>query len=487
MILKAPEQTVGARTKCPKCGCAVQVPRASVPAVAKRQSPVQAPRVAAAAGAKRPAPSVSRRAAAPNRRPVPARSKANLLLMCGLCFCVGALVAGSLVFYVTVDPEVSTKLADWLKNLRAPANNAVADNGVTNEPNDRPPSSQPAKPADATPSKPDDTTPAKLDIVEKPICNTPVKTVDNAPVKTVDTTPPKTVDTTPPKTVDNSPGVPLKGDTRTVDDLKATPLKLSPNALLPCLLWADAEGSAFLALEGGSGVLRRISFPDCKVTKENNLERKFSWMSLSAEGLLLSCPDAEQIWVVDPATLEVRGNIAVPKLKRAVSAPGLSVAIACDSSGGYTGTMSNVRQLQLDAAKALAEGKKTLETHDQKLYVVDLVKKTFTPVTVPTGRFGLNAVGVDSPAVTPDGAHVFTQGLAMSRFSLKNGRLLYEQSADAGTIAQRLGAVGGPAGITFSLDSKWVGLACPQTIFSVDMRQSKPTITTPIYQTDTLK
>jgi len=54
-------------------------------------------------------------------------------------------------------------------------------------------------------------------------------------------------------------------------------------------------------LDGGTSVLRRISFLDFTTMKKKDLERKFNWMSLSAEGLLLAEMDAEKIWVVDPA------------------------------------------------------------------------------------------------------------------------------------------------------------------------------------------
>ena len=125
-------------------------------------------------------------------------------------------------------------------------------------------------------------------------------------------------------------GESLKGETRKVNDLTAVTLNLPAKSLLPALLWADPQGSAFFALEGDTGVLRRISFPDCKVVKKADLERKFNWMSLSAEGLLLSETDSDKMWLVDPATLQVKAKIAVPKLKRAVSAPSLSWAVACD-------------------------------------------------------------------------------------------------------------------------------------------------------------
>lgn len=247
---------------------------------------------------------------------------------------------------------------------------------------------------------------------------------------------PSKPDSAPPKEAKGQPGAPqpLKEDTTINGDAKAARLNVPIDGLMPCLLWADAEGSAFLALRGDTGLLRRISFPDCLVTKQKDLGRKFSWMSLSAVGLVLSCPDAEEVWVVDPQTLEVKSKVPIPKLKRAASAPCLSWAVACDQGNFQT----------------------------QKLYLVNLVQQTIAPAPVPQSG-GSNAVGVDNPAMTPDGAYVFTEGdrsrftPLIYRYSSKGGELGYEDNT--GTGFPERGALVSPAGITFSLDSKLVGLA----------------------------
>ncbi len=196
-----------------------------------------------------------------------------------------------------------------------------------------------------------------------------------------------------------------------MNDLTAVTLNLPAKSLLPALLWADPQGSAFFALEGDTGVLRRISFPDCKVVKKADLERKFNWMSLSAEGLLLSQTDSDKMWLVDPATLQVKAKIVVPKLKRAVSAPSLSWAVACD----------------------------LVEFPNQGLYVIDLKKKKATRWAEPgnlRSQNPLNSIpnfvdnstamvraarrpplNLDSPVVTPDGAHVFTLGDRMISYA----------------------------------------------------------------------
>jgi hypothetical protein len=253
-------------------------------------------------------------------------------------------------------------------------------------------------------------------------------------------------------------GESLRGESRKVNDLTAVKLNL-PKSLLPALLWADQQGSSFLALEGDTGVLRRISFPDCKVVKSTNLERKCNWMSLSAEGLLVSQTDPDKLCVIDPTTFEVKTKIALCKLKRAVSAPSLSWAVACDQ----------------------------VDFPNQKLYVIDLKKMTAIPWAIPKDLS--SKLNLDSPVVTPDGAHVFTlgdweivyfrpehegaavrQGRAesvaeehlirhsrlpkMSRFSFKGGRLVYEQSAAPTRMATNLDSPWAIVG--FSSDSKLV-------------------------------
>jgi hypothetical protein len=234
-------------------------------------------------------------------------------------------------------------------------------------------------------------------------------------------------------------GESLRGNTRKVDDLKVTPLRLRTKSLLPCMVWADARGTAFLTLEGDTGLLRRVSFPDCKIVKEADLDRKFSWMAMSAEGLVLTQPDAK-VWVVDPVTLEVKGKIEVPKLKRATSAPAVSWAVASDEAPHQT----------------------------QMLYIVDLKKKTAEPWDVP--RALRSTIGLENPAMSPDGAYVFTHGnnmggdsMALTRFSFGNGSLQYEDMGPRMDMRFHIGpnTTDNTAGFTFSPHSKWLCLVKP--------------------------
>jgi hypothetical protein len=169
-----------------------------------------------------------------------------------------------------------------------------------------------------------------------------------------------------------------------------------------CLLWADPRGSSFFALDGAKGVLRRISVPDLKVVQEKDYKRKAAWLAPSAAGLVLSVPDRNEVWLVDPTTLEVTRTIAVDKLQRAVSAAPLSVAFAAADRG--------------DA-----------------LHVIDLASgqvKKYQPTEPNFVR-----AWMDNPAVTPDGKYLFTEGGAtfLLRSAVKDGGVTpQEKSPEVG-------------------------------------------------------
>ena len=208
----------------------------------------------------------------------------------------------------------------------------------------------------------------------------------------------------------------LKGEAQKVDDASVTSLKLEAKSLLPCLLWTDDKGSAFLALDGAAGVLRRIAVPDFTVARQKDLGRKASWLNPSAEGPVVSVPDSGEIWVLDNDTFEVKKKIAVPNLKRAVSAGGLSLAFAATMNGN-------------------------------ELYVVDLKAGRAEKFTPPTKY---ERGGFIDPVLSPDGRYLFV-GTPIGnccRFKQEDGKLTFVDKI-------RLHA-GAGLGICVSPDSKFV-------------------------------
>jgi hypothetical protein len=186
----------------------------------------------------------------------------------------------------------------------------------------------------------------------------------------------------------------LKDSTRKIDDLSLTTLKLDAKALLPCLLWADDKGASFLAVDGGTGVVRQLSFPDFKVLKEKNLGRKVAWLNLAAEGPIASVADNNEIWVLDGDSLDAKKKIEIANLKRAVSAPGLSLAFAATMKGA-------------------------------DLYVVDLKTGKATKYVPPPQA--AKTVGFIDPVLSPDGGYLFSgTGIGnLCRFKNDDGKLTF--------------------------------------------------------------
>jgi hypothetical protein len=250
----------------------------------------------------------------------------------------------------------------------------------------------------------------------------------------------------------------VKGPTEVVDGLKVTTLTLPAKPQLACVLWADAKGSAFLTMEAETGLLRRVSFPKLMVETEKDLDRKFNWMSLSKEGLLLSDPSGEKVWLLDPETLELKAKIAVPQLGRAASAPGLSVAIASDRN--------NTPVLYLVDLKTQKTTRGWVDPNAGVNYQQYLINKGKAPKGAAVWPHNPDEAHptLENPAVSPDGDFVYTEnnqpGGGIARFSFKKGKLVYEDNSwDWEVASNRTGgslARSGAPGITFSPDLKYV-------------------------------
>src|SRR5208337_4087994 len=116
-------------------------------------------------------------------------------------------------------------------------------------------------------------------------------------------------------------GASLKGDPKKITDLTVTPVKAGA---LPCVFWADAKGTAFYTISA-SGAIRRISYPELKEEILADLQTKSAYMSPSAEGLVVTVADSQEVLLLDAATFKIKVKLPVPGLTRAVSAYPLSM------------------------------------------------------------------------------------------------------------------------------------------------------------------
>src|SRR5262245_28160546 len=164
-----------------------------------------------------------------------------------------------------------------------------------------------------------------------------------------------------------------KGTPSRVDDLMVAPLSLEAKELIGSMVWGDNEGKTFFTLDN-NGMVRKITFPEMFEVLQMDLGRKCSCLSMSAEGLIVTASGSGEIWVLDSDNLSPKRKIGIAGVRRAVSSPAQSFAIA--------------------------------STQDA-LYVVDLKRNT-RPVRHSPPSGSTIRVGFESPVVTPDGLRVFT-------------------------------------------------------------------------------
>jgi hypothetical protein len=186
-----------------------------------------------------------------------------------------------------------------------------------------------------------------------------------------------------------------------VGDLTYQPLRVNALQMPRCLCWAS-DGKSFYCLEQ-TGILRRVAVDGLKETLQAQLGIPANWLTLSHEGLLVASAAVQQVWVLDPQTLQVKRKISVPRVQVVASAPSLSVAFATSKE----------------------------DFADELLSVLDL--RSGRIVQQYRSRLPNNRVllGYKFPTVTPDGKYLFTLGglEALHRFRIKGQLLIYEQSS----------------------------------------------------------
>jgi S1-C subfamily serine protease len=212
----------------------------------------------------------------------------------------------------------------------------------------------------------------------------------------------------------------LKGGKSNVAELKLEDVRVNAGQLLRCLCWSQ-DGNSFYCLEK-TGTVRRIATNGLAEAQRADLGSTCSWLALSAEGLLVAVSGRQQVSVLDPSTLRVKKEIAVPAVGRVVSAPSLSVAFATDASR----TPRSLAILDLQQGQVL---------------------KQYEPKDLSRGFAGFGFA-----AVSGDGKYLFAMGglEQLHRFRIDGPELTYEQSSER--IAQNGQAV------EVSADGKYVCL-----------------------------
>jgi WD40 repeat protein len=160
------------------------------------------------------------------------------------------------------------------------------------------------------------------------------------------------------------------------------------------------DGNAFFTLT--AGVLRRVRWDGLMEERRLNLKRAPTSLSLSAEGLLLPMSDLDELWIVDPDSLQVRRRLPLPEhVIDVVSSPKLSHAFVQRQRKGEVG---RIISLDLKAGKWLPPFQN----------------------------------GFDNTAVSPDGRFLLGYGsngaVGLNRFKIDNGRLVPDQKSPSFAI-----------------------------------------------------
>jgi predicted Zn finger-like uncharacterized protein len=214
----------------------------------------------------------------------------------------------------------------------------------------------------------------------------------------------------------------LLGRKHNIADLSVKECTLNAGTMLRCLCWSD-DGKSLFALEA-SGILHRIELDGLKETLQADVGARCSWMTQSHQGLLVAVTGLQEVWTVDPTTLQTKQKIPAPQIDRIASSPRLDIAFATGGSDFPGQEMISVLDLRKSQIVKQYQGREL------------------------TNKF----VGFKFPAVTPDGRYLFTMGgmEQLNRFRIDRDALVYEESSDR--IAQN-----GQA-IEISPDSKYVCL-----------------------------
>ena len=134
----------------------------------------------------------------------------------------------------------------------------------------------------------------------------------------------------------SSPHRSLLGARKASAGMLVTTINLPAEEIVEDIVWSPA-GDRFFALNA-DGVLSKVTADDFVEERRIDLGRRCGFMAPSADGLLVAMTDLQEVWVIDPLTLNVKGRVAAPGVKRVLSGPTLHFALCCaDAQFGREG------------------------------------------------------------------------------------------------------------------------------------------------------
>jgi S1-C subfamily serine protease len=195
------------------------------------------------------------------------------------------------------------------------------------------------------------------------------------------------------------PAAPIAaGPAKAVGGLTVKEVSIGSGATPACLCWAP-DGKSFYHLDG-RGVVRLIDFETFKEKASVDTGAKCTWLSVSAEGVVVSNPDAQELRLLDMQTLQPIRKAPIAKAMRAVSAPASRYAYAGESGAGQS-----------------------------LLSIIDLKTGKIVRQLRPA-NFGQQRLGFDNMVLSADGKRMFTTGLeTICRFTVNGATLRFNEES----------------------------------------------------------
>ena len=232
-------------------------------------------------------------------------------------------------------------------------------------------------------------------------------------------------------------GIDLSGEAQTVDDAKVVPVDVDNAPIGDVVLSADG---AFAFVVQKDGLVRKVAVGSLKEERQTDLGSPTAGVGVTRDGLAAAVTGVGEVWLLDPATLEVTGRVTLPGVTNLATSPnatGLLAAVGPDLLAVVEPASGKVVARYAAADLAAATGGKAA------------------------------SIRFDWFALSPDGRHAYLDGAGgtICKFALSGSTLSFESASPP---------LGTPTGLMVSPDGKYVALPCHDGNAPVGGRAKEP-------------
>jgi hypothetical protein len=196
---------------------------------------------------------------------------------------------------------------------------------------------------------------------------------------------------------------------------------------VPQVCWTP-DADAFYHLDA-AGTLRLIAYPTLQAQTVLNLGQPVARLAVGDAGLVVTLPQLEEVWVINPNTFTVQFRVGLSGVQEVLAAPGLKGAIGICKEGGPV----------------------VIEFGGDGGTVGEAVIERDALTSVPK-----DVDGFDQAALSADGKRLFAIGPGGQLLRYRaEGKVLFLEEAGSSIVT------GPRRPVCVSPDGKWVAAPCP--------------------------